>query len=163
MKKILAICLLSQIILFGFFSCDNGATNNNNNTPKTIDSRLIGGKWFDGSTGSSSYSQNIYYRFTTNNFITTTSGAVGEVTIAAYTENGQIKSAANDAVLANYIFLQPSAFHDEEQAALAIAGSNQIPLYLVRRKMKAAETGNMVRFTVSGVSIDMARWENVDY
>ena len=153
-----------MVLLIGISGCPNETTNNGNDTPKTIDdSRLVGGKWFDGSTGSSSYSQNIYYRFTTTDFITTTNGAVGEVTIPAYTENGQIKAVANDTVLANYVFLQPSAFHAEEQAAWAIAGSNQIPLYLVRRKMKAAETGNMVRFTVSGTSLDMARWENVNY
>jgi hypothetical protein len=74
---------------------------------------LIGGKWYDGSTGT----QNVYYRFTSSDFISTTNGALSGITTAAYTENGQVKATINGTVLLSYIFVQPSEYDDEIAAA----------------------------------------------
>jgi hypothetical protein len=143
---------LVLVLAFGMtvVGCDNG-----NEPSKSMDSRLVGEKWYDGATGTS----NIYYKFTATDFITTINGPTDEITTAAYTENGQVKATANGTVLLTYVFVQPSEYDDEIQAA--INAGDQVLQYRWERKKQAAQGGNMVRFTVSGVTVEWARWENV--
>jgi hypothetical protein len=148
--------MLVMVLVFGMtvVGCDND--NGSTNATKSIDSRLVGGKWYDGSTGT----QNIYYRFTQSDFITTINGATAEVVTAAYSENGQVKASANGTVLLNYVFVPASEYDDKFQAAMD--AGDQILAYKWDRMGQAAKSGNMVRFTVSGITVDWARWENVN-
>jgi hypothetical protein len=122
-----------------------------------MDSRLIGDKWYDGRSGTS----NTYYRFTTTDFITTTNGVANETTTAAYTENGQVKATADGIVLLDYVFVVPTEYDDEILNVQQTTPLNQVELYNWQRKQQAAKGGNMVRFTVAGVSFDWARWARV--
>jgi hypothetical protein len=56
--------------------------------------------------------------------------------------------------------VQPSEYDDEIMAAQA--SSNEVLEYRWRRRQEAASGGNMVRFTVSGVVVEWARWENLN-
>ena len=84
---------------------------------------------------------------------------MSEITIAAYTQNGQVKAATNDTVLMDYVFVQPSEYDNEIQAAKN--AGDEVLQYRLERRKQAAQSGNMVRFTVSGISVKWARWENV--
>jgi hypothetical protein len=92
----MVIVLAFGMVLIG---CDIEPTESKE-TPKSIDIRLVGGKWYDGAAGT----QNAYYRFTTSDIFTATNGPVSEIAVAAYTENGQVKTQFNGTVLYGLYF-----------------------------------------------------------
>jgi uncharacterized lipoprotein NlpE involved in copper resistance len=151
MKKI----IFALAILLVMVGCDNGTKTEP--PSKSMDSRLIGDNWYDGAEGT----RNTYYRFTDTDFITTTNGVANETTTAAYTENGQILATADGSVLLTYVFVDSSEYDDEILNVQQTTPLNQFELYKWQRKKQAAQGGNMVRFTVAGVSFDWARWARV--
>jgi uncharacterized protein YxeA len=141
MKKIIFL-LAILLILVG---CDNGTKKD---PPKTIDAGLVGDKWYIGN-------QNIYYKFTTTQFIKTTAGLSGETAITAYTENGKVFSSDNVAVL-DYEYIDPSEFDDDIKNA-----ENDSARWEFLRLQRAAQAGNYVRFTEDGISVEWGRWARI--
>jgi hypothetical protein len=155
--------VLTVLIMGGggaFTGCENdttGSKKDEKNEKKTIDPLLVGGKWWEGSSGT----QNIFYRFSETEFTAAIAGEESAVTAPAYTKDGKVLDVNTDTVYLSYVFVQESEYEDEFNEAL-LAG-DQVLIYKYQRLKQAAASGNMVRFTVPGIaqSVEWARWENI--
>jgi hypothetical protein len=155
-KKRFFIGLLVMLLVFGMMvaSCDDDA-NQNNQGPRTIDSRLVGGNW------SLVYNSLQFYRFTEDTYGIASNGETSIILTPAYTSDGRVLAMNGDTVLLDYEFVPGSRFDDE--MAAVIASGNHHTILSVETKRWLANSGNMVRFTVAGStqSFEWARWGNL--
>jgi uncharacterized lipoprotein NlpE involved in copper resistance len=142
MKKIIFL-LAILLILAG---CDNGTKKE---PQKKIDAGLVGDKWYIKTL-------NIYYRFTETAFIKTNTGVAGEVSVTAYTENGEVLATADNTVLLQYEYIDPS-YYD----ALIEEAINDSERQNMMQLQQAAQGRNMVRFTENDVTVEWGRWARV--
>ena len=147
--SVISILATLAIVLI-FIACDDKIPESGS---KTIDSRLVGGKWTLSRT-----TPNQYFRFTSTTYTVANNGVASEITINAYTKDGKVLSVDGDNEMLRYAFLQPSEFNAELSAAMATGNHQKI--FQVDRKIKMAETGYYVRFTVLGSgSVDWFDWD----
>jgi len=166
-RNIKIVVISSFMVLFYsllFLSCDNENDLSNgkkeiySNGKKEIDSRLVGGKWYNDRGNSS---PNSFYRFTETTYGVASNGEETMILTSAYSENGKILDTNSGAVLLHYEFITAS-YYDTELAT-AIASGNHSAIYAVDIKIQAAKSGNMVKFKIPGSSqsFEWARWESV--
>ena len=148
MRKLFLVfaCIFSFVI----FSCVSG---NAAITPeKTIDSRLVGGKFT-----LTRLLPDQYFSFTSTTCTIALKGDTSAVTVNAYTENGKVFSSIGKKELLSYHFIEPSEYKDE--LAKATASGSLITQTSVQEKIAKAETGLFVKFTVVGsASVDFFNW-----
>jgi hypothetical protein len=155
MRKMVYAVLFTALVFVG---CDNGESDTTVDQPKKVDSKLVGEKWYEGTTGT----EQTYFRFTENSFTSANSGVSTEITTDAYTSNGIVYATTTDTKLLSYVFVDPEEYDDEIDAA--IAAGDEVLQYKWSRRKEAASGGNMVRFTVelSNQTVEWARWKNVN-
>jgi len=156
-KKIIITATFFLIIInyLLILSCDHG---NDKIEKKEIDSRLVGGKWYN-SRGNTN--PNSFFRFTETTYGIASNGEETIVLTPAYSENGKILALNGDTILLYYEFIMASYYDDE--LAEAISTDNHSIIYELNIKIQAAKSGNMVKFTIPGTSqsFEWTRWENV--
>jgi len=156
-QKITISLFFSLVICIFSFSCDNENNQNEIKEIKEVDSRLVGGKWYDGATGTN----NSYFKFTKNKYVVANNGSVTELSITAYTKGGKVLDFDSDGLLLTYEFLPANYYDDDLQNAIETGNISLV--YQLEKKQKAARTGNMVRFGIPGVgTVEWARWENIE-
>jgi hypothetical protein len=128
------------------------ACGNDTSEPKTIDSRLIGGKFTLYRT-----TPDQFIRFTSTTYTVASSGELSAITTNAYTKDGKVLSVDGNIELIRYAFIQPSEYDDE--FAAAIATGDQQRIYAVHDKVAKAKSGLFVRFTIPGTGTVM-EWFN---
>jgi uncharacterized glyoxalase superfamily metalloenzyme YdcJ len=151
MKRLAVLWLFAAMLVV---SCDmNGGDDGSKETPKAVDSRLVGGRWHDRTISP----DRIYYEFTSNSIIIAYNGAASAVTTPAYTANGKVYGTGTEVVILEYEIVSGTEYDALIQAAKD--SNDEVLQYQAELKDRAAESGNLARFTAAeGATVEFGRW-----
>jgi hypothetical protein len=149
MKKLIVAWLLAVVLIV---SCNNPAGNNEESSPQ-IDSRLVGDKWHDRAVSSDM----IYFEFTASSVTVAYNGVDSAVTSPAYTNDGKVYGTGTDIVILEYEIVSGTEYDAAIQAAKE--ANDEVLQYQLDLKDRAAESGNLARFTdAGGTTVEWGRW-----
>jgi hypothetical protein len=110
MKKF-AVLLFAVALLYS--GCPTESDDTDNEPGLTVDSRLVGGKWYDRTVGT----DKIYYEFTANSYTSAYNGPDSVVTTPAYTRNGNVYGTGTDLVMLSYEIVSGTEYDAVIEAA----------------------------------------------